>query len=1152
MKKCMLASACCWVILLSPAVRAKTTSTVATGDWNSAIWDNGAPAAGDTVNVGHSVVLTNATPPLLVFSQTAGTFTFAGSNAWLVAETVLIGGTVTHDLNSDTNGSDGWQVDNRVLITCTNLTLNGSINVSARGFRENPLNSTAPGLGPGGGMGERGGGHGGYGGGNVTPGYGLPYGNPADPQWPGSSGGNRDNNSGRRGGRGGGLVIIEASGHVLINGSILANGENSPDYTWGGGGGAGGGINIRCGTWASTGGVIRADGGWGSTFLGGSGGGGRIAICVSNSAAQALLPEPRAVISARYGTVSGPTIPPYWFGDYGTIYGNDPSVLPTVMTGCYGYVYGPVGDNWVRTSFALTNCWLRFASNQSARVNGDMVLDGTSLYALKDTSVGGDIHLTNGSSLMFAGNPTNGISPEWGTLVEVTGSVRVTASCVIYLQSEATNGGSVYMCVSNFHLAAGGIVSADESGFAGGNPSGYGPGAGSNSYGGAGYGGTGGRYPTYGGSTYGSATNPIHPGSGGAGSGSSSGKRGGGLIRITARNEMAIHGTMSANGGDTTENNRCAGSGGAIYLCADKFVEAYGTLRAEGGDGTNNCGAGGGGRIARYYRCDGFAGTVSVAGGGVSYPGQSGTVYSAFSSNYTVFTVAGDPARHGSPQPYGYGANGVAWGEIVTNTVNSPADEAGGRRYRCIGWRMTNGVGGSASGTGTVAVLTMDPDTTLFWLWTNEYYLTTLAGPHGSLESDPSGWYTHGGTSSVRAIPDSGYYFSQWRGDYGEDLMLTNPLPITMDRPRSITAVFGATGGQTKVWTAMTGDWMNDSNWTPPGVPAFYDSVIIPSGTVTLAETPRLASLTVTGTGSLSTVSGAKVQLSVARDVVISGNTAQVVIRGGELSAGGDIVLAATSRLYAASAATNSSTPEYGVLVRCRDIVIRTNCWLYPQSDNTNGGSPKFIVRNLVIDAGGGIDANGRGFRGGLAPADPGGPTVGWGYGRGYLSNGGGYGGKGGRASPPYGQTYGSAETPIHPGSGGGGNDGNPWRSGGNGGGLVRVEAGGVIAVNGVVRANGNDGGGDYGTGGGSGGGIYLTCRVIEGSGSLTANGGAGHWAGGGSAGGGGRIAVWRTTDRFSGSAEAARGSTVTSPDAEPGTIYWGDIAPAGTVFCVR
>jgi large repetitive protein len=96
---------------------------------------------------------------------------------------------------------------------------------------------------------------------------------------------------------------------------------------------------------------------------------------------------------------------------------------------------------------------------------------------------------------------------------------------------------------------------------------------------------------------------------------------------------------------------------------------------------------------------------------------------------------------------------------------------------------------------------------------------------------------------------------------------------------------------------------------------------------------------------------------------------------------------------------------------------------------------------------------------------------------------------------------------PIYLGSGGSG------VSGAAGGGLVILDIGGTLTVDGSISADGSNSPGGW-DGGGSGGSVYVMTNILAGSGTISVDGGNGNdggWDGGG--GGGGRAAVYYNTN---------------------------------------
>jgi hypothetical protein len=128
-----------------------------------------------------------------------------------------------------------------------------------------------------------GGGYGGVGGDStqdvVVLAGGVSYGSAVAPMLPGSGGGNGRDEVGKRGGNGGGCIWIRATGSVINDGTISANGSAGGNASSKGGGGSGGSVFIVCRSITGTG-SVAANGanGWLYNGQAGGGGGGRIAI----------------------------------------------------------------------------------------------------------------------------------------------------------------------------------------------------------------------------------------------------------------------------------------------------------------------------------------------------------------------------------------------------------------------------------------------------------------------------------------------------------------------------------------------------------------------------------------------------------------------------------------------------------------------------------------------------------------------------------------------------------------------------------------------------------------------------------------------------------------------------------------------------------
>lgn len=201
------------------------------------------------------------------------------------------------------------------------------------------------------------------------------------------------------------------------------------------------------------------------------------------------------------------------------------------------------------------------------------------------------------------------------------------------------NDGVGFVFLTNsFNLEENAIVTGDGLGFKGGfyRDLGLGPGGGgtvgASRGAGGGHGGVGGNSANgAGGPTYGSANNPILLGSGG-GAGNSPGGNGGSAVKIDAKNDIVVNGTISMNGTIGLGSNYEAGgggSGGSIYL-SGKNIFGSGLIRANGGNGGSTnlfSGTGGGGRIALYHvNQNSFVGSVNVLPGTHGISGAPGTI----------------------------------------------------------------------------------------------------------------------------------------------------------------------------------------------------------------------------------------------------------------------------------------------------------------------------------------------------------------------------------------------------------------------------------------------------------------------------------------------------------------------------------------------
>jgi hypothetical protein len=245
---------------------------------------------------------------------------------------------------------------------------------------------------------------------------------------------------------------------------------------------------------------------------------------------------------------------------------------------------------------------------------------------------------------------------------DVTSQFIISSTGTLILQGDGATGQVAAIRFDNLTIAAGGKVTADELGCAGGGSVGWGPDAnnvcisGGQGSGdgdtfpnrgcaGAGHGGAGGMGTSseFAGGTYGSATAPVLFGAGGGGSGPGRGGAGGGVVRLTIAGNLDHEGTITVNGasgiaeGPNTNTAGGGGAGGSIRIVVGGAMSGDGMFTARGGNGAvvgEAGGGGGGGRIAIEYTGGSVAftaGRFDVAGGspgdGNAAPGETGTVY---------------------------------------------------------------------------------------------------------------------------------------------------------------------------------------------------------------------------------------------------------------------------------------------------------------------------------------------------------------------------------------------------------------------------------------------------------------------------------------------------------------------------------------------
>ncbi|MEK7753431.1 MAG: LamG-like jellyroll fold domain-containing protein, partial [Acidobacteriota bacterium] len=176
-------------------------------------------------------------------------------------------------------------------------------------------------------------------------------------------------------------------------------------------------------------------------------------------------------------------------------------------------------------------------------------------------------------------------------------------------------------------------------------------------------------------------------------------------------------------------------------------------------------------------------------------PAEIALLHSSALAPQARLTIEGSPAPAGAASPLSYGLHHVLLGSVIANSVEEFAAGSDGVRYQCTGWTGAGDV--PVSGDGRSVSFMVTQDSTLTWKWVpSEYRLSVAVGGNGGVYGalgamdEGEGWFAVNSEATVTAIPAHGWHFVGWTGDVPAGDEMDNPLELTMDRPRSVKALF--------------------------------------------------------------------------------------------------------------------------------------------------------------------------------------------------------------------------------------------------------------------------------------------------------------------------------------------------------------------------
>lgn len=1081
-----------------------------------------------------SVLKTSCLPIISILTLLCCTSTTFAADITISENTTWTPGTYTYDNVTITNTATLTLTSNSttgegVTLQAINLSVEPGAMISGNG--KGYPRDQGSGTGGYGNLGSGGAGHGGAGGDGRNAAGGIGYGSITAPDELGSGG--RSSQYIALAGDGGGLIKLEVSGNLTVDGAILSHGLQG--NCWGsnffcGGGGSGGSIHIVAGTLTGSG-LIAANGGNGGGTRGGGGAGGRIALYYTNNTFT-------GVVNAHGGWG-------YQNGAAGTIFmkaaaevsgdllidnDNGLGAVTTLLDGTYTFdtmtirnkAKVDLSPSAIITAHNLVienegifffNAGTLNVSNLNLSSSSEIITDGD--LSIDNVAFNSGTIVNNGNLTLTALTPADGLNNivnngrlnvpaltiEGFTLYQ-RGALNI-ADNTVTIGLSGVLASDVYLPIGNLIVKPGGILTHSMNG----SIQQYAidisainltvePG-GRIDVNGKGYSGQ--FWDNYTGPGGSSNTDIWNHPAGGAGHGGEGGDPrtlsfpgGGSYGGVLKPVDLGSGGGKANSSGGYYTTAKGGDGGGLIKLTVSNMLTANGEISANGGDG---------GVVDRYGSGGGSGGSVYI---------MANTV--AGSGNIT--------------------ANGGSGGDAAPYSFFLDIDGGGGSGGRIALYYATNALTGNVSAYGG---------------WGYQYgaagtiFSKSNDQVHGSLTVDNN---NNSGSTTPLAAATCDFDAIAVRNKARVDLSAGSVM--TVNNFVAENGVFFNNPGT-----------INASNFSVSSTSRITNNGDLSAGNITLD------SGTITNNGNLTwntsifrpgtnaiTNNG---QLNVPHLTITDSTLIQrgrLNIADNAIAIGQNGVLASDVYLSIGNLIINSG----GVLTHSDDLNIR------PYTIDLS-------VANLMVNTGGRIDVNEKGFSGQKFDeyTGPGGASNN--IFNNHPGGGAGYGGNGGASSALSllgGVRYGDQFKPLDLGSGGGNANGAmgyyTTAKGGDGGGAIKLAISNTLTVNGEISANGGDGGvvDRYGSGGGSGGSVYIIANTITGSGNIAANGGSGGDAAAysyfldidGGGGAGGRVAVYYAVSTFNGASEA-RGGTGGNrgKKGEDGTINISLMSPLETPF---